>query len=47
VDNTTFSIVIIITGMGGTLLMLWIFSLIMALLKKIFPYKDENNKTLN
>jgi hypothetical protein len=41
-DNMTFGIVIIITGMGGTLLTLWIFSVIMVLLKKIFPCKVEN-----
>jgi len=41
-DNMTFGIVIIITGMGGTLLTLGIFSIIMVLLKKIFPYKIES-----
>jgi hypothetical protein len=33
----------IIVGMGGTLLTLWILSLIMSLMKKIFPYTKEEN----
>jgi len=37
-DNWTFGITMIIVGMGGTLLTLWILSLIMGLLKKAFPF---------
>ncbi len=40
-DNWTFGITMIIVGMGGTLLTLWILSLIMSVLKKAFPYKKE------
>ena len=40
-DNWTFGITMIIVGMGGTLLTLWILSLIMTVLKKAFPYKKE------
>jgi Na+-transporting methylmalonyl-CoA/oxaloacetate decarboxylase gamma subunit len=40
-DNWTFGITMIIVGMGGTLLTLWILSLIMSGLKKVFPYKKE------
>ena len=40
-DNWTFGMTMLIVGMGGTLLTLWILSLIMSLLKKIFPYKKE------
>jgi len=40
-DNWTFGITMIIVGMGGTLLTLWILSLIMGVLKKAFPYKKE------
>jgi len=40
-DNWTFGITMIIVGMGGTLITLWILSLIMSALKKIFPYKKE------
>jgi len=42
-DNWTFGITMLIVGMGGTLLTLWILSLLMSLLKKIFPYKQEEN----
>jgi hypothetical protein len=37
-DNWTFGITMLIIGMGGTLLTLWILSLFMTILKKIFPY---------
>ena len=40
-DNWTFGMTMLIVGMGGTLLTLWILSLIMCLLKKAFPYKKE------
>ena len=40
-DNWTFGITMVVVGMGGTLLTLWILSLIMSLLKKAFPYKKE------
>jgi hypothetical protein len=42
-DNWTFGITMIIVGMGGTLLTLWILSLIMSFMKKIFPYTKEEN----
>jgi hypothetical protein len=40
-DNWTFGITMIIVGMGGTILTLWMLSLIMSLMKKIFPYGKE------
>ena len=40
-DNWTFGITMIIVGMGGTLLTLWILSLIMSGLKKAFHYRKE------
>jgi Na+-transporting methylmalonyl-CoA/oxaloacetate decarboxylase gamma subunit len=40
-DNWTFGITMIIVGMGGTLLTLWILSLLMTVLKNLFPYKKE------
>ena len=40
-DNWTFGITMLIVGMGGTLLSLWILSLLMGLMKKVFPYKKE------
>ena len=40
-DNWTFGITMLVLGMGGTLLTLWILSLLMSVLKQIFPYKKE------
>jgi Na+-transporting methylmalonyl-CoA/oxaloacetate decarboxylase gamma subunit len=40
-DNWTFGITMIVVGMGGTLLTLWILSLLMTVLKKTFPYRKE------
>jgi len=40
-DNWTFGVTMIIVGMGGTVLTLWILSLLMSFLKKIFPYAKE------
>ncbi len=42
-DNWTFGITMIIVGMGGTLLTLWILSLLMSVLKKLFPLGKEDN----
>jgi hypothetical protein len=41
IDNWTFGITMIVVGMGGTLLTLWILSVIMSVLKKAFPLKKE------
>jgi Na+-transporting methylmalonyl-CoA/oxaloacetate decarboxylase gamma subunit len=40
-DNWTFGITMIIVGMGGTLLTLWILSLLMSFMKKIFPITKD------
>jgi len=40
-DNWTFGITMLVVGMGGTILTLWVMSLIMSLLTKVFPYKKE------
>ncbi|MGB9629582.1 MAG: OadG-related small transporter subunit [Thermodesulfobacteriota bacterium] len=40
-DNWTFGVTMIVVGMGGTLLTLWILSLLMNVLKNIFPYKKD------
>ena len=40
-DNVTFGVTMLVVGMGGTVLTLWILSLIMSLLRKLFPYKKE------
>jgi len=41
-DNWTFGVTMIIVGMGGTLLTLWILSLLMSFLKKVFPLGKED-----
>jgi len=41
-DNVTFGITVTIVGMGGTLLTLWLLSIVMVILKKIFPIKEES-----
>ena len=41
-DNWTFGVTMLSVGMGGTVLTLWILSLIMGLLKKAFPYRKED-----
>ena len=40
-DNWTFGITMVVVGMGGTLLTLWILSVIMSVLKRAFPLKKE------
>jgi Na+-transporting methylmalonyl-CoA/oxaloacetate decarboxylase gamma subunit len=41
-DNWTFGITMLVVGMGGTLVALALLALIMGLLKKIFPVKEES-----
>jgi len=43
-DNVTFGVTMLIVGMGGTLLTLGIMSLIMAALKRVFPYRKEEEE---
>jgi hypothetical protein len=43
-DNVTFGITMLICGMGGTILTLWIMSLVMGLLGKLFPEKPEKKE---
>ena len=43
-DNWTFGFTMIIVGMGGTLAVLALFAVLMVLLKKIFPFREENAK---
>jgi Na+-transporting methylmalonyl-CoA/oxaloacetate decarboxylase gamma subunit len=40
-DNFTFGVTMMVCGMGGTILTLWVLSLIMRLLGKAFPEKKE------
>jgi len=43
-DNWTFGITMVVVGMGGTLLTLWMLSLLMGLMKKLFPIVKEEKK---
>jgi hypothetical protein len=43
-DRVTFGITMLVVGMGGTIVTLIIFSLVMGLLKKIFPYRKEEDE---
>lgn len=40
-DRLTFGITMVVVGMGGTLATLAVCSIVMELLKRIFPYKEE------
>jgi hypothetical protein len=40
-DNWTFGFTMLVVGMGGTLVALALLALIMELLKKIFPVREE------
>jgi hypothetical protein len=40
-DIWTFGLTMVVVGMGGTLLSLMLMSLIMALLKRLFPLREE------
>ncbi len=43
-DPLTIGVALAILGMGGTLLSLWFISLLIDLLKRVFPYVPENEK---
>jgi hypothetical protein len=40
-DNFSFGLTMLIVGMGGTLVALTLLALLMGLLKKLFPTKEE------
>lgn len=42
-DIWTFGFTVALIGMGGTMLVLWCMSLLILLLKKIFPYRAEDS----
>lgn len=46
-DKWTFGLTMMIVGMGGTLLTLWILSLFVSLLKKVFPISSEQTPSRN
>ena len=41
IDKWDFGFTMMIIGMGGTFLTLWILSLVIDLLKKVFPLADK------
>lgn len=40
-DTWTFGWSVALIGMGGTVLILWILSLLILMIKKVFPYRPE------
>ncbi|MFQ5850189.1 MAG: OadG-related small transporter subunit [Candidatus Binatia bacterium] len=40
-DSWTFGWTMALIGMGGTMLVLWLLSLLILLLRTIFPFKPE------
>ncbi|MCU0586796.1 MAG: OadG family protein [Syntrophobacteraceae bacterium] len=43
-DKLTYGLVITVVGMGGTLASLWFITFMIGLLKKVFPYREEQEK---
>ena len=43
-DKWTFGLTMLVVGMGGTIVTLMLFSLIMSVLKKVFPYRKEEEE---
>jgi hypothetical protein len=43
-DKLAFGLTMLVVGMGGTIVTLMFFSLIMGLLKKVFPYRKEEDQ---
>jgi hypothetical protein len=43
-DKWTFGLTMLVVGMGGTIATLMLFSLIMSVLKKVFPYRKEDEE---
>jgi len=42
-DTWTFGWTLALIGMGGTMLVLWLISLLILLIRKIFPYQAEQS----
>lgn len=43
-DKWTFGFTMLVVGMGGTIATLILFSFVMAAMKKIFPYRPEEDE---
>ncbi|MFO7709544.1 MAG: OadG family protein [Desulfobacterales bacterium] len=44
-DNLTFGLTLMVVGMGGTLVTLALLAVIMNLLKKIFPVREDQQSS--
>ena len=44
-EELYFGLSMAVIGMGGTLFSLWILSLVMNLLKKIYPYRKSGDQS--
>jgi Na+-transporting methylmalonyl-CoA/oxaloacetate decarboxylase gamma subunit len=42
-DKWAFGLTLMIVGMGGTFLTLWVLGLVMDLLKKLLPIKESSS----
>jgi Na+-transporting methylmalonyl-CoA/oxaloacetate decarboxylase gamma subunit len=45
IDNWSFGLTLLVVGMGGTFLTLWILGLVMDLLKKVYPLAAKGSGT--
>jgi hypothetical protein len=45
-SNLTFGLTMLIVGMGGTLLTLWLLGLLLSLLTKLLPPTADDDKKL-
>jgi len=43
-DNLTFGVTIVVVGIGGSTACLLLLSLVIGILKKMFPYKHDEDK---
>jgi hypothetical protein len=41
VDNLNFGTIMTTVGMGGTLLSLWLITLVISLMKRVFPVRPQ------
>lgn len=41
-DNVTFGLTLLVVGMGGTLLTLWLLTLVIRLLVRLFPEQSAH-----
>ena len=43
-DPWMYGLSLTVVGMGGTLATLWLLAVVMTLLKRLFPYREEPDK---